>query len=198
MHQTLKHLPLILASSSSYRRQLLSQLNLAFDCVNPQIDETAKPNETAELLVARLAQEKAKAVAKSHPAHLIIGSDQVAVLNSAIMTKPGNHDSAIAQLQRCSGETVTFYTGLALLNSNTGRLQCCVEPFSVYFRTLDAATIERYLFAEKPYDCAGSFKIEGLGITLFDKLDGDDPNSLIGLPLIQLTSMLAKEGVLRP
>ncbi|MEH6556788.1 MAG: Maf family protein [Oceanicoccus sp.] len=198
MQQPLKHLPLILASSSPYRRQLLSQLKVEFECVNPRINETEKSNETADQLAARLAQEKANAVASDYPTHLIIGSDQVAVLDRAMMTKPGNHDNAVAQLQQCSGKKVIFYTGLALLNSQTGQLQHSVEPFSVYFRTLTTATIERYLISEKPYDCAGSFKVEGLGITLFEKLDGNDPNSLIGLPLIQLTSMLAKEGLLRP
>ncbi len=198
MQHALKHPPLILASSSPYRRQLLSQLNVAFDCVSPSIDEAAKTNETAALLVARLAHEKANAVANSHPAHLIIGSDQVAVLDGTIMTKPGNHGNAITQLQQCSGKKVTFYTGLVLLNSCTGSLQSTVEPFSVYFRPLNSAAIDRYLTTEKPYDCAGSFKVEGLGITLFDKLDGNDPNSLIGLPLIQLTTMLAKEGIQRP
>lgn len=192
------HPPLILASSSVYRRQLLLKLNLSFDCVNPCIDETAGSNETADQLVARLAREKALAVIHSHPAHLIIASDQVAVLDGVIMTKPGDHGSAIAQLRQCSDKKVIFYTGLTLLNSSTGRLQNAVEPFSVYFRKLDATTIERYLANEKPYDCAGSFKVEGLGITLFKKLEGDDPNSLIGLPLIQLTSMLANEGILRP
>jgi MAF protein len=198
MQQPPKHLPLILASSSPYRRELLSQLQVEFECVNPRIDETAKLNEAANLLAARLAQEKAYAVASDYPAHLIIGSDQVAALDGVLMTKPGNHENAVVQLQQCSGKKVTFYTGLALLNSYTGQLQLSVEPFSVYFRTLTGATIKSYLITEKPYDCAGSFKVEGLGITLFEKLDGSDPNSLIGLPLIQLTTMLAKEGLSRP
>lgn len=195
---TPKHLPIILASNSPYRQQLLKQLNVVFETANPDIDETAKLNEQAEHLVARLAQEKAEAVANTHPAHLIIGSDQVAAMGNTIITKPGSHSNAVTQLQQCSGKEITFYTGLALLNSNTDQRQVCVEPFTVHFRQLTTEAIERYLIAEKPYDCAGSFKVEGLGISLFEKLCGDDPNSLIGLPLIKLTTMLSIEGVFRP
>lgn len=191
-------LPIILASSSPYRRELLQRLAIDFDCISPNIDESALPTESAEQLVSRLAQQKAQAVAADYPQQLIIGSDQVASLGQTILTKPGNSDKAMAQLGACSGKTVTFYTGLSLLNSKTGQQQTCVEPFSVKFRMLDTATIERYISAEQPFDCAGSFKVEGLGISLFEQLIGDDPNSLMGLPLIKLVDMLRTEGVAIP
>ncbi|WP_339337759.1 nucleoside triphosphate pyrophosphatase [uncultured Oceanicoccus sp.] len=191
-------LPIILASSSPYRRELLQRLAIDFDCISPNIDESALPTESAEQLVSRLAQQKAQAVAADYPQQLIIGSDQVASLGQTILTKPGNSDKAMAQLSACSGKTVTFYTGLSLLNSKTGQQQTCVEPFSVKFRTLDTATIKRYISAEQPLDCAGSFKVEGLGISLFEQLIGDDPNSLMGLPLIKLVDMLKTEGVAIP
>lgn len=191
-------LPIILASSSPYRQQLLARLNQPFECVNPDIDESAHHKETPEALVTRLAREKTLKVASSHPNHLIIGSDQVACLEGRLLNKPGNHQRASQQLQQCNGKTVRFFTGLNLLNSQTGNYQQKVCSFDVIFRQLSAAQIERYLLAEQPYDCAGSFKMEGLGICLFEKLSGDDPNSLIGLPLIALVSMLEKEGVTLP
>ncbi|ARN75531.1 Maf family protein [Oceanicoccus sagamiensis] len=188
-------LPIILASSSPYRRELLGRLAIDFVCSSPDIDETALPDESPQQLVERLAQQKAQAVAADYPQHLIIGSDQVASLGQDILTKPGHSDKAQAQLAACSGKTVTFYTGLSLLNSKTGQQQSCIEPFSVKFRHLDTATIERYIAAEQPFDCAGSFKMEGLGISLFEQLQGDDPNSLVGLPLIKLVDMLKTEGI---
>lgn len=191
-------LPLILASSSPYRRQLLQRLNLPFSHQSPSIDETPKPGESANELVLRLASEKAMTVAENNPYALIIGSDQVAVLDEKILSKPGNAETALQQLSACSGRSVTFLTGLCLLNSQSGRQQQLVEPFTVHFRELTQDQLERYIQIEQPFDCAGSFKMEGLGISLFERLEGDDPNSLIGLPLIQLVKLLNKEGVILP
>jgi septum formation protein len=186
---------LILASSSPYRRELLIKLGLAFASVSPRIDETPHQDETPEQLVERLALEKARAVAACNPEALIIASDQVAVLNGQILGKPGDHEAAKQQLAAASGSKVLFLTSLVLLDSSSGKYQREVVPFSVYFRTLEDDEIEGYLSREKPYDCAGSFKSEGLGITLFERLEGDDPNTLIGLPLIRLCHMLANEGI---
>ena len=191
-------IPITLASGSRYRRELLSRLGLPFECANPNIDETALPNEPPEALVARLAEAKARAVALRQPAGLLIASDQVASLGNNILTKPGNFSNACRQLQECSGQFVIFYTGLALLNSGDNRLQLAVETTEVKFRRLSDAQIHRYVEREQPYDCAGSFKVEGLGISLFETIHGDDPNSLIGLPLIRLVDMLANEGVVVP
>ena len=190
---------LILASSSPFRRELLARLGLNFDCVSPDIDEQRGDKEPAEKLVQRLALEKAEAVASGHPDALIIGSDQVAVLNNGdVLGKPGSRDKAIAQLLAASGSKVTFLTGLCLLNAKTGEHQLCCEPFAVQFRQITTEMAERYVDKEKPLNCAGSFKSEGLGITLFERFIGEDPNSLIGLPLIRLTDMLAKEGIALP
>lgn len=186
---------LILASSSPYRRELLAKLGLPFDSFSPDIDESPMADETPESLVARLALEKTQAIATQHHHALIIGSDQVAIAGEKVLTKPHNHEQARLQLRRSSGQSVTFLTGLCLYNSRTHQHQLIVEPFRVEFLPLTEAQIEAYLLAEKPYNCAGSFKSEGLGITLFSKLEGDDYNSLIGLPLIRLTAMLRKEGV---
>lgn len=191
-------LPLLLASSSVYRRELLARLQLPFICSSPDIDESHRPNEPALELVKRLAQEKAQALAGSHPAHLIIGSDQVAVLGERIIGKPHTFEKAREQLLASSGASVTFLTGLALLNSQTGECQVDCVPFTVHMRTLDQAHIERYLHAEQPYDCAGSFKAEGLGVSLFRRTEGPDATSLIGLPLIRLIDMLLNEGVQIP
>ncbi|MGP4844274.1 Maf family protein [Marinobacter sp. 1Y8] len=183
--------PLLLASSSPYRKALIERLRIPFTCASPDIDETAMPFETAETLTLRLAEQKARALANDYPHHLIIGSDQVALLpNGEILTKPGNYDTAFRQLQASSGQGVTFLTGLAVLNAETGEMHRLCEPFKVHFRTLAAQDIEHYLRTEEPYDCAGSFKMEGLGITLFSRFDGRDPNSLIGLPLIALIDLL--------
>lgn len=189
---------LVLASSSTYRRTLLSRLGLPFSSDAPDMDETELPGETPDALVRRLSEGKARIVAARHPEALIIGSDQVSVRDGQIIGKPHTHERAIEQLTAASGKRVTFLTGLCLLNAATGRCQVVVEPFSVVFRQLSRDAIERYLQADKPYDCAGSFKLEGRGITLFERLDGRDPNALIGLPLIALVDLLLSEGVQVP
>lgn len=189
---------LVLASGSVYRRELLRRLALPFEYDSPEIDETPLPGETAEELTLRLARAKAEALRARFPAHLIIGSDQVLTLDGEPVSKPGNHSAAVDQLRRCSGREVEFLTGLCLLNTASGRCQVVSEPFRVVFRQLSDETIERYLHQEQPYDCAGSFRMEGLGISLFRALRGEDPNSLIGLPLIRLCDMLSEEGVQVP
>jgi len=186
---------LLLASSSPYRRKLLSRLQLTFDCSAPQLDETAHPGEFPEQLVRRLASEKAQAMAETYQDHLIIGSDQVAVLEEQILGKPHTFERASEQLQACSGKSVNFLTGLALLDSRSGSIQVDCISFTVHFRDLDEHQIERYLRAEKPFDCAGSFKAEGLGISLFRATEGTDVTSLIGLPLIRLVDMLNTAGI---
>lgn len=191
-------LPLVLASTSSFRRDLLTRLQITFTQDSPQSDETPLTNENAPQLAQRLAITKAQALADKYPQHLIIGSDQVASFADQLIGKPLTHDNAVQQLSLFSGQCVAFYTGLCVFNSKTGQTQSAVELFSVYFRTLNAKQIERYLRAEEPYFCAGSFKSEGLGICLFDKLEGNDPSSLIGLPLIQLVTMLNNEGIQVP
>ena len=188
-------LPLVLGSTSPFRRELLGKLGIAFEVASPDIDERPQENETPEALVRRLSREKALAVARTFPRHLIIASDQVAVIDGHILGKPGSHENATRQLQSASGKTVEFLTGLCLYNSKSEHLQLDVVPFRVVFRKLDDADIEHYLQREKPYNCAGSFKSEGLGIALFQRLEGDDPNSLIGLPLIRLIDMLKAEGM---
>ena len=192
--------PLILGSSSPFRAELLRKLNLPFKTASPDIDETAHEAEVPSDLVKRLAEQKAIAVAINHPKTLIISSDQVAVLQGQIIGKPRNHEAATSQLRLASGQTVLFLTGLALYNSETQRMQSLVEPFEVTFKNLSDEQIQFYLEMDEPYQCAGSFKSEGFGITLFDKLHGNDPNSLIGLPLIKLISLLNNEGldVLQP
>jgi MAF protein len=189
---------LVLASTSPYRRELLGRLGLPFTSARPDADESALPGESPEALVARLAESKARSVARHHPEALVIGSDQVAVLDGEIIGKPGTPERAREQLARTSGRSVRFLTGLCLLDTASGESQVLVEPFTVHFRDIDAATIARYVAAEQPYDCAGSFKSEGLGITLFARLEGDDPNSLIGLPLIRLVDLLAESGIVLP
>ncbi len=189
------HTQIILASSSPFRKELLHRLGLPFSAIAPQADETPLPGESAQAHVARLASVKAHAIVRQHPHALIIGSDQVAVLDGEIIGKPGDHHTAVRQLAKASGKRMEFLTGLCLLNSATHRMQVDVIPFSVVFRVLSAAQIERYLHHEKPYNCAGSFKSEGLGIALFDKLEGDDPTALVGLPLISLVRMLEQENV---
>lgn len=187
---------LTLASSSPYRRALLERLQLPFTWQAPQIDESRHDNESATDLVKRLAAEKARALAQSHPDHLIIGSDQVAVLgNGQILGKPHNLERAQAQLRAASGSSVSFLTGLALLNSRSGHCQIDCVPFTVHFRRLSEEQILRYLQRERPFDCAGSFKSEGLGISLFRSTEGEDATSLIGLPLIRLIDMLLAENL---
>ncbi len=187
-------LPLILASSSVYRRALLDKLQLTYQCHSPDIDETPMPNETANQLVKRLSISKARAVANHYPNHIIIGSDQVATYKDLLLGKPGNFQNAYQQLLNASGEKVTFLTGLCVINTHTGQELSLVEPFHVHFRTLTPNMIKNYLDKDQPWDCAGSFKSEGLGISLFEKLEGDDPNSLVGLPLIQLIRCLERMG----
>lgn len=189
---------LALASSSPYRRMLLERLGIPFEYAAPDVDETPSSGETPEQLTLRLALEKARALAGRFTDHLIIGSDQVLLLDGQAVSKPGSHAAARDQLRRCSGRTVQFTTSLCLLNSRTGKHQLTSEPFQVSFRELDDESIERYLQREQPYDCAGSFKAEGMGISLFSALRGDDPNSLIGLPLIKLCEMLRQEGLQLP
>lgn len=188
-------LNLILASTSPFRKQLLEKLGLPFQCANPDIDETAQAGESAEQLVTRLAHAKATVLAQQYPHHLIIGSDQVCVLNNQITGKPLTVERAHEQLRAASGQTVTFYTGLSLYNSATNHVETRYEPFHVHFRTLSDAEIVAYIAKEQPLWCAGSFKAEGLGITLFERLEGKDPNTLIGLPLISLTQMLCQQGI---
>ena len=191
-------LPLLLASSSPYRRELLDRLRLPFVCASPDIDESRRPNEPAIDLVTRLAREKAMALAERFPDHLIIGSDQVAVLGEQILGKPHTFERALEQLKESSGNSVSFLTGLALFNSRTRQCQVDCVPFTVHMRQLDEARISRYLHAEQPYDCAGSFKAEGLGVSLFRSTEGADATSLIGLPLIRLVDMLMNEGIELP
>jgi len=186
---------LILASTSPFRRAILEKLGVPFEVASPKTDETPLENETPQALVERLAIAKAKAIADQNDKGLIIGSDQVAVNNEIILGKPGDHATAVKQLQAASGKRITFYTGLALINAATRNIQSKVVPFHVNFRQLSDSQIENYLQKEQPYNCAGSFKSESLGICLFDKLEGDDPNTLIGLPLIQLVRMLENEGL---
>ena len=186
---------IVLASTSPFRKSVLEKLGLPFDCHAPEVDETPRAGETPAQLVERLSIPKAQAVAAHYKQGLVIGSDQVAVIDNEILGKPGDHENAVAQLERASGKTVTFLTGLALVNAGSGSIQAEVVPFKVVFRQLTHPQIVNYLNAEHPYHCAGSFKSEGLGIALFERLEGDDPNTLIGLPLIHLIRMLEKEGV---
>ncbi|EKS6641915.1 septum formation inhibitor Maf [Enterobacter hormaechei] len=184
---------LVLASTSPYRRMLLEKLGIPFECAAPDVDETPQPGESPRHLVTRLAKEKAQSLAVRYPAHLIIGSDQVCVLDGEITGKPHTEENACQQLLHARGSIVTFYTGLALYNSASGHLQTECEPFDVHFRHLSEQEILDYVRRERPLNCAGSFKSEGLGIALFDKLDGRDPNTLVGLPLIALCQMLRRE-----
>jgi len=186
---------LILGSSSPFRAEILAKIGLPFITASPDIDESQLEGETPEQLVKRLSEQKALAIAIKYPASLIIGSDQVAVLDGQVLGKPGDHENAVKQLTASAGKTVKFLTGLALYNSQTKHMQSLVEPFEVSFKTITAKQIEFYLQQEQPYQCAGSFKSEGFGISLFSKLHGDDPNSLIGLPLIKLIQLLAVEGI---
>ena len=186
---------LILASTSPWRRALLEKLAIPFECAAPEVDESPLPGEAPRHLVLRLAQKKAQSLAHRYPSHLIIGSDQICVLDGEITGKPLTEENARQQLLKARGNIVTFYTGLALYNSATGHLQTEVEPFDVHFRHLSETEIEDYVRKERPLHCAGSFKSEGLGIALFERLEGRDPNTLIGLPLIALCQMLRRENV---
>ncbi|MFW5824393.1 MAG: Maf family protein [Marinobacter sp.] len=189
-------LSLALASSSPWRRELLARLGLPFRWAAPDIDESPRADETGPALVERLARQKARALADRFPDHLIIGSDQVATLgDGTILGKPGNHENACRQLARCSGQTVTFHTGLALHDTLKQTTASTREIYRVQFRQLTDQDIHQYLSIEQPYQCAGSFRMEGLGIALFEALEGRDPNTLIGLPLIALVDMLKDKGV---
>ena len=184
---------IVLGSTSPFRKVLLEKLCIPFDCASPDIDESQLKNESPQTLVERLAIEKAKAITHYKNA-LIIGSDQVAVFNNEILGKPHNFENALSQLTKFSGNAVTFYTGLCVYDSASNNYYSLVEPFIVHFNILTETEITQYLHAEEPYNCAGSFKSEALGICLFQKLEGNDPNTLIGLPLIKLVTLLKKHG----
>jgi septum formation protein len=186
---------IVLASTSKYRRALLARLGLPFEVASPGVDETPLANELPEATARRLAEAKASAVAERFPQAIVIGSDQVAVLDGIPLGKPGNHGNALRQLQAMRGKEVAFHTALCLCHAASGRTATRVVPYHVRFRDYSDAQIERYLEREQPYDCAGSARCEGLGIALIAEMRGADPNALIGLPLIALTEMLAEQGV---
>ena len=188
-------LTIVLASSSPYRRELLSRFKLPFDVFNPDIDETPLTDEKAKDTSFRLAREKAFKVAPHYANSLIIGSDQTAECQNQIIEKPNTHENAVKQLQFLSGKVTTFYTSLCLLNSKTQQVQECVVNFEVKYKELNENIIKSYLLKEQPYNCVGSVKSEGLGITLLEYIKGEDPTALIGLPLIKLSQMLHSEGV---
>jgi len=190
--------PLVLGSTSRYRRELLSRLSVPFDVAAPDVDETPTDGEAPKTLALRLALAKARAVAAQHPEAVVIGSDQVADLAGRPLGKPGNHERATLQLQQMRGQTVVFQTAVAVVCQATGFEQVDLAPVRVQFRDLSDAEIERYLRAEQPYDCAGSAKSEGLGIALLDAIDSDDPTALIGLPLIRTCRMLRAAGLTLP
>ena len=189
---------LVLASTSPFRKALLQRLDLVFETLSPQVDETARQGEPAETMVKRLSEAKARAGAKQYPNALIIGSDQVAVCDGDVLGKPGNRENARRQLARLAGHRVSFLTGLCLYDASTDTTRLDLVPYHVTFRDLTDQQIERYLRAEQPYNCAGSFKSEGLGISLFESMQGEDPNALIGLPLIRLVSWLNEAGIAVP
>ena len=189
---------LILASSSPYRRLLLERLRLPFRCHAPNIDESQREGESPQALVERLAREKALTVAQEHPNALIIGADEVAVIDVRVMSKPGNRERARRQLRLASGRVARFLTCLCLFNSRAGRRQQDTVSVEVAFRTLTDAEIERYLDLDAPYQCAGSFKAEAGGITLVERISGYDDTALLGLPLISLQKMLRNEGYTIP
>lgn len=190
--------PLILASTSRYRRELLARLNLTFEAMAPQVDETPRPDETPLALATRLALEKAQAVATQFPHAVVIGSDQVADLHGQPLGKPGDHPRAVAQWQRMRGQTVVFHTAVAVVCRDLGLIQREVAPVRVRCRDVSDAEIERYLRHEQPYDCAGSAKSEGLGIAMLERIDSDDPTALIGLPLIRTSHLLRAAGYVLP
>lgn len=186
---------LILASSSPYRKAVLEKLGLPFAAKSPDIDESPLPDEPPARSAARLAELKCRALQEKYPNHLIIGSDQVAMLDAKQLIKPGNRANAIKQLREASGRLVVFYTGICLLDAVSGRGETEVDRCTVRFRKLSDTQIENYVDRDQPFDCAGSFKSESLGIALFERIEGDDPNALIGLPLIRLIGLLKKYGV---
>lgn len=186
---------ILLASTSRYRRELLARLGLEFDVADPRVDETPRPGETAPELVARLAEAKARSGASGLDAGLVIGADQVAVLDGDILGKPGNAEANRRQLERAAGRRVEFHTGICLLAVSECRARVEVVPFTVEFRALSREQIAAYVERERAFDCAGGFRCEGLGSALFARLEGSDPSALMGLPLLRLTAMLADEGV---
>jgi len=186
---------LVLASSSPFRKELLKKIHSTFDTASPNIDETSKLNETPLELSKRLSLEKANELVSDFPDHIIIGSDQVAMLDDVQLTKPGGFDNAVLQLTRSSGKTINFYTSLSVLNSKTGESITDTDICRVHMKTLSLKEIQNYVERDKPYGCAAAFKSEGLGIALFKKIEGEDPNALVGLPLIKLTSILTKMGI---
>ena len=199
MQRRLKIKPtIVLASSSPYRKMLLDRLQIEFICESPNIDEQYKKNEEIEDYVARLAQEKAKQIMPNHPNSIIIGSDQALECDGKILSKPENHENAKKQLASMSGKSLVFYTGLSVLNTTTNASQNDVIQYRVCFRNLNEVEIEDYLNKEQPYQCAGSFMSEKLGISLLSKMEGDDPTALVGLPLIRLSQMLRNEGIKLP
>lgn len=187
--------PLVLGSTSRYRKELLNRLCIPFDTDCPRVDETPEPGEAPEALARRLALAKAREVAQRHPRAVVIGSDQVADLHGQPLGKPGTHERAVDQLRQMSGQTVVFQTALAVVCLESGFEQTDLAPVRVVFRTLGDAEIEHYLRTEQPYDCAGSAKSEGLGIALLDRIDNDDPTALVGLPLIRTCRLIRAAGV---
>jgi septum formation protein len=187
--------PLILGSTSVYRRELLQRLRLPFEVVAPHVDETPLPGESPQALAERLAMAKARAVAQLHPHAVVIGSDQVADLDGEPLGKPGNHERAVLQLQRMRGRTVVFQTAVAVVCQETGFAGQALSQVMVRFRPLTDQAIDTYLHAEQPYDCAGSAKSEGLGIALLESIDNQDPTALVGLPLIHTCRLLRAAGV---
>ncbi len=190
-----KNPKLVLASSSPFRKELLEKIYATFDTASPDIDESSKPNETPLTLSKRLATEKASALAINFPDHLIIGSDQVAMLGDRQLTKPGSFEKSIQQLTLSSGNTITFYTSLCVLNSKTNETIIDTDICRVHMKNLSLEEITNYVKRDKPYGCAAAFKSEGLGIALFEKIEGDDPNALVGLPLIKLANILNTMGI---
>ena len=189
---------IVLASSSKYRRSLLDRLRLDYSCQSPNIDESPHEGEPPTVLCQRLAREKAQAIADTCDHHWIIGSDQVAALGNKLLGKPGNMARAIEQLSACSGNSLSFHTAVCLLDTASGNSQTAMDTTTVSFRQLTGTEIETYLTAEQPFDCAGSFKVEGLGISLFEEVNSRDPSALMGLPLISLVSMFRKWGINLP
>ncbi len=190
--------PLVLASSSPFKRDLLSRLGVEFSCRSPDIDESALENESIPDLCVRLAEAKARALARRFPGHLLIGCDQSAAVGESRLHKPGNFQRASSQLKLLSGRRVSFYTAVAVLDAASGRTASALDATEVWVRTLNDGEIRRYLEAERPFNCAGSFKVEGLGISLFEKVVSDDPTALIGLPMIRLCELLREAGYVIP
>jgi len=187
--------PLVLGSTSPYRRELLQRLRLPFEVDAPRVDEAARPGEAPAALAQRLALEKAHEVASRHPGAVVIGADQVAELDGQAIGKPGTHERAVAQLQAMRGRRVVFHTAVAVVRADRGFAQGLLAPVTVHFRDLSDAEIDRYLRLEQPYDCAGSAKCETLGIALLDAIESDDPTALVGLPLMRTCALLRGAGI---